>query len=326
MPKKRYLDPEGLQVLWRIINNIFAQKTVATAEVPGLMSPEDKKAIADLADTFKDYLPLTGGKMSGNIDLDGNTLFLSPDSTVSESIHGADTTIRLDVTDGVEIVAHQGEAYLKIDGVDVLQFINSKADRQHTHTVNEVSGIDNLLAKKADIRDVVRALEDKADKSHAHNVSDVNGIEDAVRAAVGQVTGLDGKVDKDGEDIKFVGTDIVMYGGGSIVDRNFNQIYSGCFHKHDIATAQKDGFMSKADKEKLDKIDETKLLTQILIDQTADEVQFAGVPIPTEPIPAATTQEAGVMSAADKRKLETTAAAVILLGEPIADSVILNLS
>ena len=72
--------------------------------------------------------------------------------------------------------------------------LDGKADKDHTHLIENVEGLeDALLAKAAkrhaheitDVSGLTEALEAKADSQHKHQAADVEGIDQVVRDILG---------------------------------------------------------------------------------------------------------------------------------------------
>src|SRR5699024_7654674 len=67
--------------------------------------------------------------------------------------------------------------------------IGSKADKTHTHTTSQVTGLDTALSGKAEkslthstsqVTGLDTALSGKADKTHTHSTSQVTGLDAAI--------------------------------------------------------------------------------------------------------------------------------------------------
>jgi hypothetical protein len=121
--------------------------------------------------------------------------------------------------------------------------LDGKAGTSHSHMISDVSNLQNTLDGKAnnlhnhtisEVTGLQSALDNKAGTTHSHGIGDVSGLQitldgkanNAHNHAIGDVTGLQTALDGK----------------------------SGTSHTHALATSTNDGFLSVADKNKLDSL------------------------------------------------------------------------
>lgn len=202
----------------------------------------------------------------------------------------------------------------EIDEINGLPLaLEGKANVVHLHDPANVTGLDTLLAGKAplahthstaDVNGLQDALASKADAVHLHSVNDITGFADAVRVAAPANNDASllttGTLDDDR-----LPDNVVLDG-----DPRLSDARSPLTHGHANATTSQPGFMSAADKFRLDNLVQsapvnadwtsTSGLSQILNKPTT-------FPPESHTHTNATTSVAGFMSAADKGKLDTVA-------------------
>lgn len=247
--------------------------------------------------------------------------------------NNAKAEIQSTVDTGVESVGTE------IDNINAE--LDTKANVSHTHAISDVTNLQTTLNGKAnsshthaiaDVTDLQTTLNGKANTSHTHNISDVSGLQDELNSKIESIPVASSSV------LGGINVGYTTSGKNYAVqlDENnkafVNVNWTDTNTTYNNATTSTDGLMSSEDKAKLDSVeanannyslptasDSTKggILTgyttsdkNYAVDVDSNGKAFVNVPwVDTNTTYSnATTSNAGLMSSADKTKLDGIAA------------------
>jgi uncharacterized phage infection (PIP) family protein YhgE len=139
--------------------------------------------------------------------LDENAIYLTPDEEIDLSGYATEEYVNAATRDlKNEILDGAGEAYDTLKEladlinanqgtIDTLEEIaTSKADKEHTHEIEEVNGLqdeltglqDGVTSIQEELENIQTELSGKAEAEHTHEITDVTGLKDVLdgKAAV----------------------------------------------------------------------------------------------------------------------------------------------
>ena len=139
----------------------------------------------------------------------------------------------------------------------LINTIIDKADKDHTHEITDINDLEDKL------KDIDDELDNRYTKIETMSKTEIENLVKAIASGINWKLPVDTKTDLPMTDNKAGDTRIVKDEGSIYVwneeDSQWVEIGGSCIT--DLATQNKDGLMSKEDKQKLDSVDVDKTVT-----------------------------------------------------------------
>jgi hypothetical protein len=234
-------------------------------------------------------------KGEGSVFSASSYIFITTDSVNWENITGAPTN----VTNLASLLSGKSD----VSHTHSLSALGAAAS-VHNHNISDITGLSSALSEKtavghnhniSDVNDLSLALNSKAPQNHTHTASEITNFSSAAIAAVGDVTNasrlLSGTVPVD----RFPSSVIFT------TDPRLSDARAPLSHDHSAATYDKSGFLSAADKYKLDQLAQTNQVNadwnaQSGLAEILNKPNLSLYSPTTHSHPVATSQAAGFLS------------------------------